>query len=159
VYARMVNAFSATRLGSWLVKHVASRLDPVLFRATHGRITSTGVPTLPMLTLTVTGRRTGRRRHVQLAYLEDAGDLLVVASAMGQERHPGWRYNLEADPRVEVQVKGERFAATARVLDAAEKARAWPAIRRVIPQMATYEKRTDRDIRVFRLCRTGARAS
>ena len=48
-YARLVNRFSATPVGTWLVKHVASRLDPVIFRASGGRLTSTIVPTLPMM--------------------------------------------------------------------------------------------------------------
>ena len=153
MYSRIVNAFSATRAGSWLVKHFASKVDPILFRATNGRATSTGVPTLPMLTLTVVGRRSGKPRHVQLAWVEDGGDRLVVASAMGQERHPAWRYNLEAHPEVEVQAAGERYVAVATVLDDAEKARVWPAICRAIPQMNVYETRTDRNIRVFRLRR------
>jgi deazaflavin-dependent oxidoreductase (nitroreductase family) len=155
VYARFVNWLSATPAGSWLVKHVASRVDPVLFRATNGRFTMTVTPTLPMLTMTATGRTSGKPRSVQLAYHADGDDMLVVASAMGQERHPGWRYNIEADPEVEVQVRGERFAATARVLSDEEKQAVWPAIREAIPQMRTYEQRTDRNIRVFRLSRRG----
>ena len=153
VYARWINWFSATPLGSWIVKHFAARVDPVLFRLSGGRFTSTGVPTLPMLALTVTGRRSGRARTVQLAYHRDGDDLLVVASAMGQERHPAWRYNLEAHPQVEVILRGESFRAEAKVLDDAEKARVWPAIRQTIPQMAVYEQRTARNIRVFRLRR------
>jgi deazaflavin-dependent oxidoreductase (nitroreductase family) len=149
-----VNWLSATRLGTWLVKHVASPLDPVIFRLTNGRFTSTGVPTLPMLTLTVPGRKSGVPRAVQLAYHADGNDFLVVASAMGQTAHPAWRYNLEAHPEVEVRVRGACFAARAEPLDRDEKARHWPAIRRTIPQMATYERRTDRDIVVFRLRRT-----
>lgn len=152
-YARAVNRFSATRLGSLLVKHVASKVDPVVFRATKGRLTSTGVPTLPMLALTVPGRRSGEPRTVQLAYHPDGDDLLVVASAMGQDRHPAWRYNLEAAGGGEVLLRGAAYRVTARVLDAEEKQRLWPAVRRTIPQMATYERRTDRDIRVFRLVR------
>ncbi len=93
MYAEMVNRFSATRPGSWLVKHFAAHVDPVVFRWTNGRFTSTGVPTLPMLTLTVPGRKTGELRSVQLAYHRDGDDYLVVASAMGAERHPAWRYN------------------------------------------------------------------
>lgn len=153
MYARFVNWLSATAFGSWLVKHVASRVDPVLFRATRGRFTSTGVPTLPMLALTVVGRKSGRARTVQLAYHAIGDDYLVVASAMGQERHPAWRYNLEAHPEAEIQVRGERFAVVARVLDDEEKARVWPAIKSTIPQMTVYENRTDRNIRVFRLRR------
>lgn len=155
MYARFINGLSATRLGSWLVKHLASKIDPILFRATNGRFTSTGVPTLPMLSMTAVGRTSRQPRTVQLAYLADGPDMLVVASAMGQARHPGWRYNIEANPEVEVQVRGERFAAVARVLTDQEKQAFWPAIRETIPQMNVYEKRTERNIRVFRLTRQG----
>ena len=151
VYARAVNRFSATRAGSWLVRHLAAKVDPVLFRLSGGRFTSTGRPTLPMLALTVPGRRSGEPRTVQLAYHRDGDDLLVAASAMGQERHPAWRYNLEAAGGGEVLLRQGTFRVSARVLAGEEKYRLWPAIRRTIPQMATYERRTDRDIRVFRL--------
>ena len=95
---------------------------------------------------------------MQLAYHADGEDFLVVASAMGQEKHPGWRYNLEAHPDVEVRVRGACFPARAEPLDRDEKARYWPAIKRTIPQMETYERRTDRDIQVFRLRRTDRNA-
>lgn len=153
-YARFVNWLSATPFGSWLVKHVASPIDPVIFRLTGGRFTSTGVPTLPMLALTVRGRKSGEPRTVQLAYHEVGGDYLVVASAMGQQKHPGWRYNLEANPDVEIQMRGERFAARANLLGDDEKQAVWAGIQDTIPQMRVYEDRTDRNIRVFRLSRT-----
>jgi deazaflavin-dependent oxidoreductase (nitroreductase family) len=153
VYSRFVNWFSATRAGSWVVKHVASRVDPVLFRWSKGRVTSTGKPTLPMLALTTTGARTGRPRTVQLAFHRDGDDLLVVASAMGQARHPAWRYNLDAHPDVTVLVRGEEYPATASVLTPEEKAARWDAIATTIPQLRVYERRTDRTIRVYRLVR------
>ena len=139
---------------AWWVKHVASRLDPLVFKATNGRFTSMGPPVVPMLTLTTTGRRSGRPHAVHLACVEHDGDWLVVASALAQERHPAWRWNLEAHPDVEVQMPGERFAARAHVLSDAEKAAVWPRIRRAIPQLAVYEQRTRRNIRVFRLSRS-----
>jgi len=144
---------STNRFATWLIKHVASPLDPLVFKATNGRLTSMGAPVMPMLAMTTIGRHSGRPRSVQLAYLENAGDFLVVASSMGQEKHPGWRYNLEANPDVEIQVRGERFRARARVLSDAEKDAVWPEIKAAIPQMNVYEKRTDRNIRVFRLVR------
>lgn len=153
MYARFVNWLSATPAGSWLVKHLASRLDPVLFKASNGRFTMTGVPTLPMLTLTTIGRKNGRPRDTQLAYHRDGEDFLVVASAMGQERHPDWRYNLEANPEAEVQVRGGRLRVRARLLADAEKARVWPGIVETIPQLRVHEQRTTRNIRVFRLRR------
>ena len=144
---------STSRPFTWWVKHVASRLDPLLFKATQGRLTSMGPPAMPMLTLTAKGRRTGEPRSVHLACIEHEGDHLVVASAMGQERHPAWRYNIEANPEIRVQMRGERFPARAQVLSDSEKDAVWDDVRRAIPQMNVYEKRTDRNIRVFRLSR------
>ena len=151
MYAEMVNRFSATRPGSWLVKHFAAHVDPVVFRWTNGRFTSTGVPTLPMLTLTVPGRTTCEPRSVQLAYHRDGDDYLVVASAMGAEHHPAWRYNLDAAGRASVLLRGQQLEVTATVLTDDEKAAVWDDIAATIPQMHTYVQRTDRNIRVFRL--------
>ena len=89
------------------VRHVAARVDPTLYRWSGGRVTVTGVPTLPMLVLTTTGRRSGLPRTVQLAHLaEPGGGWLVVASATGQDRHPDWLLNLRADPRAQALVGG-----------------------------------------------------
>jgi deazaflavin-dependent oxidoreductase (nitroreductase family) len=147
---------STTPVATWVIKHVASPLDPLIFKATNGRVTSMGAPVMPMLALTTTGRRSGKPRSVQLAYLERDGDCLVVASSMGQAKHPAWRYNLEANPEVQVQVRGERFDARAQMLTDAEKEAVWADIKRAIPQMNVYEKRTGRNIRVFRLSRVSA---
>ena len=151
MYKRLVNRLSATRFGSWMVRVFAAKVDPVIFRWSNGRFTSTGVPTLPMLALTVPGRRSGEPRTVQLAYHADGDSYLVVASAMGQERHPAWRYNLEAAGGGTVQLPGRTEEVTAEVLSDDEKATLWPAIATTIPQMHTYVERTDRNIRVFRL--------
>ena len=144
---------STNPAATWWIRHVASRLDPWLFRATGGRLTSFGPPTMPMLTLTTAGRRTGRRRSVHLACVPHAGDHLVVASAMGQARHPAWRHNLAQSGEAEVQIRGERFAVRAERLSETERAALWPELRRAIPQLAVYEQRTSRDIDVFRLRR------
>jgi deazaflavin-dependent oxidoreductase (nitroreductase family) len=141
---------------TWLIRKVFSRLDPLVFRATNGRLSAMGPASGGMLTLTTTGRQSGKPRSVQLGCVEHDGGWLVVASAMGQEQHPAWRYNLEANPEVEVQMRDERFRARARVLTDAEKAAVWGEIRRVIPQIRVYERRTGRNIRVFRLTRADA---
>ena len=141
-------------LATWFIRNIASRVDPWLFKVSNGRLTSFGpVAAVPMLTLTTTGRRSGEPRAVQLVCIEDQGDYLVVASAMGQDKHPAWRYNLDAQPEAGVQVRGESFRATASAISDAEKDQLWGRICETIPQMRVYEKRTDRNIRVFRLKR------
>jgi hypothetical protein len=52
---------STNAVATWLITHIASRLDPLIFQVTNGRFTSMGPPAMPMLTLTATGCRTGRR--------------------------------------------------------------------------------------------------
>jgi len=153
-YDDLVNRFSATRVGSWTVKHIAAHLDPLIFKATNGRFTSTGRPTLPMLALTVAGRRSGEPRTVQLAYVTDGDDFLVVASNMGQGHHPAWRYNLEAADEATIQLRGEQRTVTASVLTNDEKQDLWLRIEAGIPQQRTYVARTDRNIQVFRLSPT-----
>ncbi len=140
-------------VSTWVIRNIASPLDPLIFRATGGRFFSMGVASMPMITITMQGRRSGKRRLVHLACLKHEGSYLVVASAMGQQKHPAWRYNLEANPDVEVQVRGERFAAHAQLLSDSEKQKIWDEVRSVIPQMRVYEQRTNRNIRVFRLGR------
>ena len=150
---RTIVWLSTNPVATWLIKHLASPLDPLIFKATNGRFTVFGPPAMPMLTLTATGRSSGQPRSVHLACIEHAGEYLVVASAMGQQKHPAWRYNIEANPEVEIQMTGERFGARAQMLTDSEKQGVWEHIRRVIPQMNVYEKRTHRNIRVFSLIR------
>jgi deazaflavin-dependent oxidoreductase (nitroreductase family) len=152
---RFIVWLSTNPVATWLIKRVASPLDPLIFKATNGRFTSMGPPAMPMLTLTAIGRKSGEPRSVQLACLERDGDFLVVASAMGQQQHPAWRHNIEANPEVQLQMRGERFTARAQLLTDSEKEAVWNEIRQAIPQMDVYETRTDRNIGVFRLVRVG----
>lgn len=146
-------SLTTNKATTWFIRNVASRLDPLLFRWSNGRFTTFGPAAMPMLTLTTIGRRSGEPRDVQLAFVPHGDDQLIVASAMGQARHPAWRYNLEANPRVQVQVRGERYDADTTVLPDHEKEALWGEILEAIPQISVYETRTDRNIRVFRLSR------
>ena len=152
-YDDLVNRFSTTAVGRFLGSRVIARIDPLIFKATGGRYTSTGKPTLPMLALTTTGRRSGQRRTVQLAYVRDGDDWLVVASNWGREHHPAWSHNLDADPDAWILVDGADVAVRAEPLTDEEKRERWPAIEAVVPQMKVYPTLTDRNIRVFRLVR------
>ena len=62
--------------------------------------------------------------------------------------------NIEANAEVQVQISGDSFDAKARILSDEEKQEVWGRIREAIPQLDIYQKRTDRNIRVFRLSRS-----
>ncbi|TNC21156.1 nitroreductase family deazaflavin-dependent oxidoreductase [Amycolatopsis alkalitolerans] len=104
-----------------------------------------GVPTL---VLTTTGRKTGQERKFALIYQEVDGAYVIVASKGGAPAHPGWYLNLEANPEVKVQVKGDKFAARARTAGDQERAKLWPVMAEVWPDYDNYQQKTDRKIPV-----------
>jgi len=62
--------------------------------------------------------------------------------------HPLWFKNLEAIPRVEVEVGTQKMAMTARRATDAEKAALWPKLVAMYASYADYQARTERDIPV-----------
>ncbi|HEY3763798.1 MAG TPA: nitroreductase family deazaflavin-dependent oxidoreductase [Gaiellales bacterium] len=112
-----------------------------------------GVPTL---LLTTRGRKSGEPRTLPLIYGRDGDRLLIVASRGGAPSHPSWFLNLQADPHVQVQVKADRFDATARAATPDEKPRLWKTMTSIWPAYDEYQTRTDRDIPVVVLERAGA---
>ena len=73
---------------------------------------------VPSALLRTTGRRTGQVRTSALVYAHDGGYYLVVASNGGSDRPPAWLYNIEAEPKVEIQVGRTRMPAAARIVTA-----------------------------------------
>ncbi|MEM7134995.1 MAG: nitroreductase/quinone reductase family protein [Myxococcota bacterium] len=151
MYKRFMNWFSTTPVGKWLAIQLSARVDPVLYKLSGGRLTSIGPQVIPQLILTTTGRKSGQKRTVQLAFTRDGADYLIVASNFGREHHPGWSYNLDADPAAEVQVGPEVHSVVATRLSPEEKAALWPRIEANVPQMKVYPGQTDRNIKVYRL--------
>ena len=100
------------------------------------------------LLLTTTGRRSGQPRIMPLIYAEDDGRYVIVASKGGAPEHPGWYLNLRDDPEVEVQVRGERFAAVARDAEGEERERLWRRMNEEWPPYEDYQRNTDRQIPV-----------
>jgi len=98
------------------------------------------------LILTTRGRRTGEARRTALVYGRDGDDYLVVGSKGGAPQPPAWYLNLQADPEVEVQVLGDRFAARARTAAPEERAALWPTMTREWPAYDDYQARTAREI-------------
>jgi deazaflavin-dependent oxidoreductase (nitroreductase family) len=68
------------------------------------------------LLLHTTGRRSGARRTVALAYAADGDSYLVVGSNFGGPKPPGWLANLQADARAEVNVGRRRIPVTAEIV-------------------------------------------
>jgi deazaflavin-dependent oxidoreductase (nitroreductase family) len=106
-----------------------------------------------ILILFTKGRKSGRQRSHALIFREHGDDYLVVASKGGADKPPGWFRNLADDPNVEVQIKGDRFRATARVAGPYEKPEMWAKMVEVWPSYDDYQKKTEREIPVVVLHR------
>jgi deazaflavin-dependent oxidoreductase (nitroreductase family) len=71
-----------------------------------------------VIDLTTTGRRTGRRRRIEI-FLHETDGLLFITGMPRADRTRDWIYNVAADPRVVVHLKQSVVAdipATARVI-------------------------------------------
>jgi deazaflavin-dependent oxidoreductase (nitroreductase family) len=115
------------------------------YRETDGAVGHDWQGTQTLL-LTTTGRKSGEPRELPLIYGRSGDDFLVVASNGGQDKPPAWYVNLRAQPQVEVQVKGDRFKARARVATPEEKAEMWRTMTAEWPAYDDYQKKTDREI-------------
>jgi deazaflavin-dependent oxidoreductase (nitroreductase family) len=100
------------------------------------------------LLLTTKGRRSGEPRTHPLIYGRHGDDYLIVASRGGAPKHPQWYLNLDADPEVEIPVKGDKIPVYARTASPEEKAELWPIMTKEWPDYDEYQTKTDRDIPV-----------
>jgi deazaflavin-dependent oxidoreductase (nitroreductase family) len=135
IVTRAYAALAATRVSRFLSRHVSWKLDPLLLRATRGRLATTLV--FPTAVLETTGARSGARRLNAIIYFHDGDRVTIVASNAGSPRHPSWYHNLRANPDV---VFGG-IPMHARVVDdEAERDRLWQLADRVFPAFASYRR-------------------
>ena len=102
----------------------------------------------PMLLLTTTGRRTGRKRTTPLQYLADGENMVLAASNGGNPRHPAWWLNLEQNPEADVQVRRKTRRVKAEKASGEERERLWRLMVEMYPGYAGYQKTTEREIPV-----------
>lgn len=91
------------------------------------------------LSLTTTGRRSGRDRVVVLGYLEDGDDLVVLAMNGWGPGQPAWWLNLRAHPTATARLPGHReLAVVAHAAEGDERERLWDRWRQVDQGLDEY---------------------
>jgi deazaflavin-dependent oxidoreductase (nitroreductase family) len=75
--------------------------------------------------LTTIGRRSGQARSVILGYFEDGPNLVTLAMNGWAAPEPAWWLNLQAQPDVGVELKGEERLVRGRAAEGAERDRLW----------------------------------
>lgn len=118
-----------------------------LYRWTGGRI-GKSLCGRPVLLLTTIGRKTGRKRTWPLCYIVAGDEVILVASAGGDSRHPAWYLNLRANPCVDIQQGDGIRTMIARTADGIEHAQLWERLVHQFPVAARYQRKTSRMIPV-----------
>jgi len=149
--SRVIAAFSATRVGRFLSRHLLWKLDPYVLRATGGG-GGLGFP-LPTALLETRGAKTGAVRRNGVIYFHDSDRVTIVASKAGAPHHPAWFHNLRANPDVTLGAIPMRATV---VEDEAERERLWVLADRVFAPYATYRRdaaKVNRTIPIVQLTR------
>jgi deazaflavin-dependent oxidoreductase (nitroreductase family) len=134
--SRAYAALANTRFGRFLSRNVVWKLDPILMRATGGRV-GMGLGLLPTALLETRGARSGAVRRNGVIYFHDGDRVTIVASKIGMDHDPAWFHNLRADP--EVTFGGVPMRASV-VDDEAERERLWALADQVFAPYADYRR-------------------
>ena len=127
---------------------VGTGIHRAIFNVSKGRIFGKAFG-MPLIELATIGRRSGKARATMLSVpIIDGDRLVLVASFGGDDRHPAWYLNLQANPEVRVTIAGSTHTMIARIATEEEKAELWPRIISVYEGYARYQKRTERPIPV-----------
>ncbi len=159
VYSRFMLSTIKRAQAVPVMHNVLVPLDRMIFRATKGRaslahIGANNHQTMQNLLLTTVGRKSGKKRDNPLLFLDHDGGWVIVGSRYGTDTHPGWTYNLAADPQAKVIVRGSEHAVAARRITQDELDALWPRLVEIYPAWQDYRERTNREFRAFHLTPT-----
>jgi len=117
-----------------------------VYRRTRGRIGGSAKG-LPVLLLTVSGRKTRKARTVPVAFFEHSNGYLVAASAGGGKANPQWIHNLAATGKAHISVYEDEYDVDARIAGGPERDQLWrEVVLAEAPFFANYEENSGRTI-------------
>ena len=124
------------------------------FRANGGKV---GKPFegSPMVLLTTTGAKTGRRLTSPLVYSTDGDRTVIIASKAGADTNPNWYHNIVANPSVTLELGTDTFEATAVAAEGAERDRLYGQQAAQMAVFNDYAAKTKRMIPVIVMTRNG----
>ncbi len=105
----------------------SAKVHAALYRKSGGRLGGhlPGWPEARIVLVHQIGARSGVRRTSPAMYHEDGDAIVVAATNGGQPTHPGWFYNLTANPETTIQIGSEIREVRARSATGEERARLW----------------------------------
>ena len=105
----------------------------------------------PIVVITSRGAKSGVLRKNPVMRVERDGVYVVIASMGGSDEHPEWYYNFLAHPEVDLQDRDVRKTYRVELAEGEERSDLWRLAVETWPTYGEYQKRTDRQIPVFKL--------
>ena len=140
-----IQKVASSRPGAWFFSLTQHHFDRIVLRLTNHKATLTSVLSgLPVVILTTKGAKSGLPRTVPLLCVQDesgSGKVALIASNWGQKHHPGWYYNLTANPQASCEIKGETGEYTAHEAEGDEYDYYWQAAMDTYLGFPEYQKR------------------
>jgi deazaflavin-dependent oxidoreductase (nitroreductase family) len=122
------------------------------FEATDGQEANTLRDTgYPIVVITSRGAKSGHLRKNPVMRVERDGIYVAIASKGGADDHPEWYFNFLAHPEVDLQDGAVRKTYRVDLVEGDERADLWQLSVDTWPTYAEYQKKTDREIPVFKL--------
>lgn len=118
------------------------------FRANEGRVGGR-FEGKTLLLLHTRGAKSHRERITPVAYVNDDGRFVVIASKGGAPTNPNWYYNLVANPDVSVEVGTKKYKIHATVAKEPERTRLYDKMVQMMPSFDDYRHKTTRKIPVI----------
>ncbi|WP_238888455.1 nitroreductase/quinone reductase family protein [Mycobacterium sp. IDR2000157661] len=138
--------------GDWMREHRAVYLDSGGAQGHILDLSSVGGRTMTTNCLIrYVGRKSGKRYVKPLIYGNVGGEIVIVASKGGADRHPEWYLNIVAGAAVDVQIATQAFEATWREAEGTERHEVWEYMCRLYPPYVSYQQSTSRHIPVVLL--------
>lgn len=104
---------------------------------------------LPVVIVTMRGRRSGKLRKAPVMRVEHEGEYALIASNGGADTNPAWYANLVADPHIELQDGPRPADFVVREVHGEERAAWWARAVEAFPNYAGYQGGLERDIPVL----------
>ncbi len=122
------------------------------FEATDGREANTlrGGDD-PIVVITSVGAKSGNLRKNPVMRVERDGIYVAIASKGGADDQPEWYYNFVAHPEVDLQDGAVKKTYRAEQVEGDERADLWELAVNTWSTYGEYQKKTDRQIPVFKL--------
>tara|TARA_R110001599_G_scaffold353795_2_gene597957 strand:- start:105502 stop:105924 length:423 start_codon:yes stop_codon:yes gene_type:complete len=121
------------------------KIHKLLYRLSGGKY-GARMGWIDVVLVTAIGRKSGKVRTVPIACYPYCDSVAVSASNSGMENHPAWYLNMQANPRVSVQLGTEKFEAMAEDVPDADREALWESVVKINKHQGEYLAAVQREI-------------